>query len=147
MGLIDIVIAAATSIVTRELSAHVEPMAKWIIGKAARRLPADDRDRFREEWLAHLDETPGTLRKLWHAVGCHLGAAKVAGVLAKEAARKEDRAAPNPPTNFEVKITAGDLKITADDVKIVATVWASKIILDLENATHEKQAVPLKPGP
>jgi hypothetical protein len=81
--LIDILIAVATRILTGELSAHVEPMA-WIIGRAVERLPTDDRDRFREEWLAHLNETPGTLRKLWHAVGCRLGAGKVAGVLARQ---------------------------------------------------------------
>jgi hypothetical protein len=97
--LIDIPIGAASRMVTGELSAHVEPMARWIIGKAVQRFPANDRNRFREEWLAHLDETPGTLRKLWHAVGCYLGSAKVAGVLAaKEAARKEDCTRRAPPT-------------------------------------------------
>ena len=87
--LIDILIGAASRMVTSELSAHVEPMARWIIGKAVQRFPANDRNRFREEWLAHLDETPGTLRKLWHAVGCYLGAAKVAGVLAQQPPDKE----------------------------------------------------------
>jgi hypothetical protein len=142
--LIDVLICAASRIVTSELSAHVEPMARWIIGKAVQRFPANDRNRFREEWLAHLDETPGTLRKLWHAVGCYLAAAKVAGVLAKEAARKEDRAA-----NVEAKITADEQVLGF--VKIVHTVGAptgpSKIVLDLGNSTAEKQAVPLKPGP
>jgi hypothetical protein len=66
---------------------HAEPLARWIIEKAVKRLPAGDCDRFREEWLAHLDETPGTLRKLWHAFGCHLGAAKLAGVLAQQTKR------------------------------------------------------------
>ena len=31
--LMDIIIGAASRIVTGELSAHVEPMARWIIGK------------------------------------------------------------------------------------------------------------------
>jgi hypothetical protein len=128
---------AASRMVTSELSAHVEPMARWIIGKAVQRFPANDRNRFREEWLAHLDETPGTLRKLWHAVGCYLGAAKVAGVLAKEAARKEDRAVPSAPTNIEAKVVD----------QVLGPTGPSKIVLDLENSTYEKQAVPLKPGP
>jgi hypothetical protein len=81
--LIDIMVGAISRILTGELSAHMEPMARWIIGKATDVLPADDRDRFREEWLAHLDETPGTLRKLWHAVGCYLGATKVAGAYSR----------------------------------------------------------------
>jgi hypothetical protein len=85
--LIDILIGAASRILAGELGAHAEPLARWIIEKAVKRLPAGDCDRFREEWLAHLDETPGTLRKLWHAFGCHLGAAKVAGVLAQQTKR------------------------------------------------------------
>jgi hypothetical protein len=105
-----ILIGAASRVATSELSAHAEPMARWIIGKAAQRLPADDRDRFCEEWLAHLDETPGTLRKFWHAVGCHLGAIKIAAVLAQQP-RPVDRgtgtvvrkkAPPNPPANVTV---------------------------------------------
>src|SRR5258708_6757665 len=87
--LIDILIGAASRIVTGELSAHVEPFARWVIGKAPDRLPADDRERFREEWLAHLEEVPGAVRKLWHAVGCHLGSAKVAGVMAEQSKRRE----------------------------------------------------------
>jgi hypothetical protein len=55
-------------------------IARWIIDKAIERLPADDRQRFREEWLAHLDETPGALRKICHAIGCYLCAAKLAKI-------------------------------------------------------------------
>jgi hypothetical protein len=82
--LIDILIGAMSRIVARELSAHSEPLARWIIKRAVECLPVDDRDKFREEWLAHLEETPGALRKFCHAVGCRLGAPKVAGVLAGE---------------------------------------------------------------
>jgi two-component sensor histidine kinase len=87
--LIDILIGVISGIVTAELIAHAEPIARWIISKAVERLPPDNRDRFREEWLAHLDETPGTLRKLWHATGCYLGAAKVGEVLARQTERDE----------------------------------------------------------
>jgi len=75
--LIDMIIGAASRIVAGELSAHVEPLARWIIGKSVKRLPAHERDRFYEEWLAHLHETPGALRKLWHAVGCQIASAKL----------------------------------------------------------------------
>jgi hypothetical protein len=73
--------------VAAELSAHIEPCARWIIDKGVDQLPAEVRDRYREEWLAHLDETPGTLRKLWHAVGCRWGAIKVCGVLRQQTKR------------------------------------------------------------
>jgi two-component sensor histidine kinase len=79
--LIDILIGVISGIVAAELIAHAEPVARWIIGKAVEHLPPGNRDRFREEWLAHLDETPGALRKLWHSMGCCLGAAKVGAVL------------------------------------------------------------------
>jgi hypothetical protein len=86
--LIDILVGAVSRIVTGELGAHAEPLARLLIERAVKRLPADDRDRFREEWLAHLEETPGTLRKLWHAAGCHFGAAKVAGVVGRQTKRR-----------------------------------------------------------
>jgi len=82
--LIDILVGVVSGIVTGELSAHAEPMARWIISKAVARLPADDRERFREEWLAHLEEVPGAVGKLWHATGCYLGAAKVGLALGRE---------------------------------------------------------------
>jgi two-component sensor histidine kinase len=80
--LIDILIGMAGRILTGELGAHVEPMARWIIEKAVQRLPAENRKRFREEWLAHLEEVPSAVRKLWHAFGCYLCATKVARVVA-----------------------------------------------------------------
>jgi hypothetical protein len=85
--LIDILIGAASRIVTAELSAYAEPMARWMIDKAVERVPADYRDRFREEWLADLNDTPGMLRKLWHAAGCRIGAGKLATVLLAEKQR------------------------------------------------------------
>jgi hypothetical protein len=59
---------------------HVERLARWIIGTAVNRLPASERERFREEWLAHLEETSGSLARIWHSVGCYLGAAELAEI-------------------------------------------------------------------
>ncbi len=98
--LIDILVGVVSGIVTAELIAYAEPIARWIIGKAVERLPLDNRDRFREEWLAHLDETPGALRKLWHATGCCLGAAKVGAVLARQTER--DKLDSGMPTLTEI---------------------------------------------
>jgi hypothetical protein len=78
--LIDILIGAASRIVVGELGAHVEPTARWIIDKAVERLPVDERARFREEWTAHLNETPGSFRKLLHALGCCLAASALANM-------------------------------------------------------------------
>jgi hypothetical protein len=78
--LMDILIGIVSGLLTGELRAHAERLAKWIIRTAVNRLPSDERERFREEWLAHLGETTGTLRKIWHAIGCYLGAAKIANI-------------------------------------------------------------------
>lgn len=86
--LVDILIGAASRIVIGELSAHLEPLALWIINKAVERIPSCERERFREEWVAHLNETPGSLRKLLHALGCRIAATAISGVLVRE--RKEE---------------------------------------------------------
>jgi hypothetical protein len=83
--LMDILIGAASRIVMGELSSHLEPMARWIIDKAVECLPACQRERFREEWMAHLDETPGLFRKLLHAIGCRLAASALANIPAPPA--------------------------------------------------------------
>jgi hypothetical protein len=82
--LIDFLIGAAGRIIAGELGAHAEPVARWVIEKAAERLPRPKRNRFLEEWLAHLNDTPGTLRKLSHAAGCYIGATTLAPVLRAE---------------------------------------------------------------
>jgi hypothetical protein len=77
-------IGAVSRIITGELGARMEPLARWAIHKAVERLPADDRERFREEWLAHLHQLAGGPAKLLHAFGCYLGAGKLGDVLAKQ---------------------------------------------------------------
>jgi hypothetical protein len=85
--LIDILVGVVSAIVTGELRAHVKPFARWIIERAVRRLSLADRERFREEWLAHLEETPGILRKIWHVFGCYLCAAKLSKIRARYSER------------------------------------------------------------
>ena len=49
-----------------------EEWAQWLtrcwLALAIRRLPVSDQERYREEWAADLDDTPGTLPKLIVAV-------------------------------------------------------------------------------
>jgi lipopolysaccharide/colanic/teichoic acid biosynthesis glycosyltransferase len=40
-----------------------------LISVAVRRLPKRQRDRFREEWRAHINDTPGAVLRLWQAFG------------------------------------------------------------------------------
>jgi hypothetical protein len=41
-----------------------------LVSVSVLRLPDCERDRFREEWLAHLNEVDGAFGKLRHALGC-----------------------------------------------------------------------------
>jgi hypothetical protein len=76
--LIDLLIGVASRFITGILATYMDAFAPWIIEKAAERLPANGRERFREEWLAHLEETTGLLGKAWHVFGCYMCAAKLA---------------------------------------------------------------------
>ncbi|MEZ5787874.1 MAG: hypothetical protein R3D62_15685 [Xanthobacteraceae bacterium] len=57
-------------LIATELYDRAPSLARWLIACAVGRLPDYERDRYREEWLAHLNECPGKLGQLWHALGC-----------------------------------------------------------------------------
>jgi len=73
----DIALGACASFLAAEIWAHADPISRWFIQRAVLRLPENERARRNEEWLAHLDDTPGALRKLFHAIGCWSGAPAV----------------------------------------------------------------------
>jgi len=60
-------------------------IAIWLIARAVAKLPDVDRARYQEELRAHLDEYPGKLGKLLHAVGVYLKASTLASELANRA--------------------------------------------------------------
>jgi hypothetical protein len=70
----DLVVGAVASLLAAEVYVYADPVARWIVGKAAKRLLADDRDRRHEEWLADLNDMPGAVGKLLWALGCHWAA-------------------------------------------------------------------------
>jgi hypothetical protein len=57
-----------------EIYVHASPLARWIVAGAVARLPDEERERRREEWLADLDDMPGAIEKLLWALGCHWAA-------------------------------------------------------------------------
>jgi hypothetical protein len=73
----DIILGAGGSLVAAELWAHADPLSRFFIRRATFHLPVEQRARREEEWLAHLDETPGAVRKLMHAIGCWAAAPAV----------------------------------------------------------------------
>lgn len=74
-----LVFAIAVGLATAEILAYAPRISRWLVNRAVRKLPEADRDRYREEWLAHADELPGHLTKLLHALDCELrGAIRIA---------------------------------------------------------------------
>jgi hypothetical protein len=56
-------------------------VAKWLVRKNARRLPTEElQERYKEEWLAHINDIPGRLSKLFFAAGIIRAAFVVKGM-------------------------------------------------------------------
>jgi hypothetical protein len=81
--LTDFLIGIGGSLIAAEVCANADRLAAFLIRIAVRRMPEGERERRLEEWLAHLDDTPGVIRKLLHGLGCWFGAPSVARALAK----------------------------------------------------------------
>ena len=69
LGVLGIIAAAAS----RQLADEFKAWTPWIIERlvkhAVRTLPEAWRDRFEEEWLSHIRETPGEVGKIMAAFG------------------------------------------------------------------------------
>jgi hypothetical protein len=66
------------NMIASELYDCAPSIARWLLKKAVARLPEQQRQRYHEEWHAHLEECPGKLGKLWHAFGCAYSSSKLA---------------------------------------------------------------------
>jgi hypothetical protein len=60
--------AVLIHLVASDLHEWMSHLTRRLIMSAAGRVPEPDRDRYREEWLAHLDECVGVFSKLRHAL-------------------------------------------------------------------------------
>jgi hypothetical protein len=59
-------------------------MCRRLIERAASLLPERDRARYTEEWLSHLSDCPGTLKKFRHAADCVLIARRLGRIRSVE---------------------------------------------------------------
>ncbi len=75
--ILSVLIAVACNMLASELYDRAASFAHYLIDRAANRLPSHARERYREEWLAHLNDCPGKLSKLWHALGVTLSVHRV----------------------------------------------------------------------
>ena len=70
----DAIIGSVLTYLLWEISVRFPRMIDRLIRFAARRLPKRQRERYLEEWRAHIADTPGAAMKLWHAGGFVLAA-------------------------------------------------------------------------
>jgi hypothetical protein len=69
LAVLGIIAAAASRQLADEFKAWTPWIIERLIKRAVRKLPEDWRDRFEEEWLSHIHETPGEVGKLMAALG------------------------------------------------------------------------------
>ena len=116
--LMDIGLGSFASLVAAELSAHAEPASRAIVERAVRRLPVSERARWREEWLAHLNETPGAIRKLLHGAECHIAALSIARFHSC-ASRHQKRAIARDKELDEIRIEIEQAQTMLDEIKVI----------------------------
>ncbi len=73
-------------VLAAEILAFGTVISRWLINKAVMRLPDNDRVRFREELLGHLDEVDGFFAKLRHASGLVFNVKKLRNELREQKA-------------------------------------------------------------
>jgi hypothetical protein len=73
----EFLLSVISSLVAAAIWATAKPISRWLIGLAVLRMSSRERDRFREEWPAHLNEIDGPFGKLRHAFACVFMAAKI----------------------------------------------------------------------
>jgi hypothetical protein len=86
-------------LVASEIQDWLPWLARRIIDRTVANLPEQERERYREEWYSHLDECPGRLGKIFHAVGCVYGARAVAVTVNHPAREKVTRPTPAAESN------------------------------------------------
>lgn len=78
LGLLALLCAVSTKIIADEFKSWAPLLVRSLIAVAVRRLPAEERSRFSEEWQSHVNDVPGDLGKVIVATGYLLAAWKIA---------------------------------------------------------------------
>ncbi len=73
----SLILGIAGNMVASELYDRSPSFARWLIGRAAQRLPQHERTRHVEEWLADNNDYPGKMGKIVHAVGCFVASQRM----------------------------------------------------------------------
>jgi len=67
--LINFLVELAGLVLVDEMKAWTPRLVQWLIQRATRNLPDNQRERFDEEWRSHVNDTPGLVGKLVIASG------------------------------------------------------------------------------
>lgn len=66
---VAIVLGAVGSVIAAEFMNCLPKLTQWLLRRAVARLPEDQRERFREEWAADLEERASVLMRLCAVFG------------------------------------------------------------------------------
>jgi lipopolysaccharide/colanic/teichoic acid biosynthesis glycosyltransferase len=91
----SIIGAALSQQLADELKAWTPWLAEYFVKHAIRRLPQQHRERYGEEWHAHIDEIPGQIGKLFVALGFVIASVEIARRASRKATRRSDLTASN----------------------------------------------------
>ena len=75
--LVIVMLGIFCSALAGELLSHYQALSRKLINAAAMRLSDDVRERYREEWLAHLNEKVGMAASLLFASGLYLASGAI----------------------------------------------------------------------
>src|ERR1700675_1880325 len=84
-GVASVLLAVLASLLADEVRAWLPWITERVIQRAAGSLPADQRERYREEWRGHLDQLPGEIRKFVSALGLFRKRGEMSRILTEEA--------------------------------------------------------------
>ena len=66
----DFLMSILGNLIASQIYDVLPKTAAWLIARASGRLAIKKRDRYSEEWSAHLENCEGNLAKFFHGVGC-----------------------------------------------------------------------------
>lgn len=84
----EAIFAVVVGYVAFEVTAWFPTLIDRLVCSAAKRLPRRHRERYLEEWRAHIAQTPGAAKRLWDALGFTLAAKRMFPELAARARRR-----------------------------------------------------------
>ncbi len=106
--IIGAAIALALGLITNEIYDTSGWLARKIVARAAKRLPVEMQQRYREEWLAYLEECPGKLSRLVAAIGIAFSAGRVGSAV------RAPVSASSTPAKKDFVMVAARLIVRAD---------------------------------